>query len=743
MPSLMPERTRRNEPAPVTVPEANGDGVASNPLPEEPQAGAPGNVERKNEDTEKDAASAHLFKHLVNMLKPKLNTVNKKKESGNGLVKIKSFTRRSNDYYAHKSDEEIQHQRISAIADFCPEIFPNKNKYFSNIPFSCTDHDKEILEQIHRVFESGADSKEIQLDKQQTEMFEKIMMTIEGASLPRGFKQALKDAHSTDWVEKTFDELDSHATQKTFVPILKSAVPEERRVIGSDIVYDAKADENGDLERRKARLVGKEYARGYDGRILYSPVVEFDSIRLLVAIAVRYNLPIEQCDISTAYLNGILESKVYMRIFDGLIQWANARRPTDTKDIIAAKKQILLQHAKSIETGEQMVLEVSRGIPGFRESGRAWNKALHTTLTNPKKLGFTQIKTDGCVYVRKVNGSIQILAVFVDDIILVGHGIDVLIQKLAKTYKLKSGGRLKWFLSVRYTWLPNGSVRMDQTQFVEKILERFHMAEMNTYRTPMDDKVIFSRSDCPPLDQKLNLPYAELVYAMLYIARWTRPDIALPIAILCRFASNPAKKHWKAALRVLGYLKGTKHEGITFSPHTENSGLYGFADAEFATIDPDTRKSFGGQVLMYAGGPISWKVKQHARPAGSTSVSEYYTLSTAAEDVKAVSQLLAELGLPEPEGIPIFEDNSITRMIANRECKEKRLKSVDIKHHIVKDLVATKVIRVLECPTRMMVADILTKSFGYPRFLYLSNFIMGGTKNLDLLVTELLRIGGT
>ena len=503
-------------------------------------------------------------------------------------------------------------------------------------------------------------------------------------------------------------------------------------------MYDAKVDEHGNLERRKARLVGKEYAVGYDGRLLYSPVVDFDSIRLLVAIAVRYKLPIEQCDISTAYLNGVLETKVYMKTFAGLLQWAKAIRHTDTANIIAAKKSLLKQHQMSVANGDDMVLEVSRGIPGFRESGRAWNLELHKTLTT--KLNFVSLRSDKCVYVRKVNGSIQILAVFVDDIIMVGYGILKLITQLSKSYALKQGGKLKWFLSVRYTWMEDGSVLLDQSQFIDTLLERFNLTDMHPYPTPMAEKTVFSKSDCPPPSERIYKPYAELVYAMLYIARWTRPTIALSIAILCRFAQNPAMKHWKAALRVLGYLKGTKHQGITYTPHVVNSGLYCFADAEHATLDPDTRKSFGGRVIMYAGGPISWKVKQHSRPAGSTPVAEYYTLSDASEDVKGLSQMLAELGFPEPGAIPMFEDNRMARLVANSQCKEKRMKSVDLKYHIVKDLVDSGVVKVLECPTAKMVADILTKPLGKHTFRYLSNLVSGGIKQLDKLVSELLEI---
>lgn len=47
-------------------------------------------------------------------------------------------------------------------------------------------------------------------------------------------------------------------------------------------------------------------------------MVQFESVRVLIAIAARENLKFVQFDVSTAYLNNDLKETTYMRVSDGL-----------------------------------------------------------------------------------------------------------------------------------------------------------------------------------------------------------------------------------------------------------------------------------------------------------------------------------------------------------------------------------------------------------------------------------------
>ena len=54
-----------------------------------------------------------------------------------------------------------------------------------------------------------------------------------------------------------------------------------------------------------------------------------------------------------------------------------------------------------------------------------------------------------------------------------------------------------------------------------------------------------------------DVPYQELIGSLMYLAMWTRPDIAYPVSILSQFNTNYTWEHWHAAKRILRYLKGT------------------------------------------------------------------------------------------------------------------------------------------------------------------------------------------
>ena len=49
--------------------------------------------------------------------------------------------------------------------------------------------------------------------------------------------------------------------------------------------------------------------------------------------------------------------------------------------------------------------------------------------------------------------------------------------------------------------------------------------------------------------------------SLLYLACWTRPDIAFAVSELSRFVSDPGTVYMQAAKRVLRYLKEPKSWG--------------------------------------------------------------------------------------------------------------------------------------------------------------------------------------
>ena len=78
-----------------------------------------------------------------------------------------------------------------------------------------------------------------------------------------------------------------------------------------------------------------------------------------------------------------------------------------------------------------------------------------------------------------------------------------------------------------------------------------------------------------------NIPYASTVGSLMYAQVCTRPDIAFAIGMLGRYQSNPGMDHWRAAKKVMQYLKGTKDYMLMYR-RTNSLEVVGYIDSNFA-----------------------------------------------------------------------------------------------------------------------------------------------------------------
>ena len=73
--------------------------------------------------------------------------------------------------------------------------------------------------------------------------------------------------------------------------------------------------------RYKARFVDKGYSQieGVDFNEVFSQVVKYTSICVLLAMVVWFDLELEQLDMKTAFLHGELEEQILMHQLEGFI----------------------------------------------------------------------------------------------------------------------------------------------------------------------------------------------------------------------------------------------------------------------------------------------------------------------------------------------------------------------------------------------------------------------------------------
>ena len=91
-------------------------------------------------------------------------------------------------------------------------------------------------------------------------------------------------------------------------------LPQRKKALKNKWVYILKTKNNGLQLRYKARLVvtGFNQKKGIDFEEIFSSVVKMSSIRVALGLA-RLNLQVEQLDVKTAFLHGVLEEEIYMQ----------------------------------------------------------------------------------------------------------------------------------------------------------------------------------------------------------------------------------------------------------------------------------------------------------------------------------------------------------------------------------------------------------------------------------------------
>ncbi|MCP4490581.1 MAG: DDE-type integrase/transposase/recombinase, partial [Gammaproteobacteria bacterium] len=502
---------------------------------------------------------------------------------------------------------------------------------------------------------------------------------------PRTMTEALAAPDRKLWEEAAQKEYHSLMENNTW-ELMK--LPEGRKAVDCKWVFKVKHNANGSVDLYKARLVAKGFTQkfGIDYDETFSPVVRFESLRTAIALGARLGMKMHQMDVTTAFLNGTLKEEIYMRQPEGF----------------------------EVKGKEGMVCKLRKSLYGLKQSSRCWNEALHMQLS---ELGYQQSDADPCIYVKKCEGSLIILAVYVDDIILMAKSelvLEQLKKELAEKFKMRDMGALHYFLGIKIEQdLAKGSVWLGQERYVDRMLEKYNMAEAKPVSTPMDPNVYLEATveNAKLADQQL---YQSAVGSLLYVATATRPDVSAAVSRTAKFCSKPTTEHWAAVKRIFRYLKGTKKFGLLYKQSKE-SELVSYADADWAG-DAGDRRSTSGFVYMLSGGAISWRSKKQTIVALSTAEAEYVALSAATQEGVWLRSLLKSLCQQVEKPTKLLEDNQSAIAIANNSISHCRSKHIDIKYHYVRQKVTEGAIELHYCPTHDMVADVLTKGLSKNAF---------------------------
>jgi hypothetical protein len=416
---------------------------------------------------------------------------------------------------------------------------------------------------------------------------------------------------------------------------------------------------------------------------------------------------LEAEDVVTAYLYGSLNHEIYMKAPDGY-------------------------QTKKAKGLVQPVVKLRKSLYGLKQAGLLWNQKLSTYL---QECGFQNHEMAKCVFVRKSGDGFAILAIYVDDINIIGTRTQVkeVKEMMARRFEMKELGRTSHCIGLQINQLEEGTF-VHQTTTIMRILDKYNMARSNPMNTPMEvngEKELYGSAKEGENVNDPRIPYRSAIGALSWLATRTRPDIAYAVNVLQRNNHRYALRHWEGVKRVMQYLKGTIDVGLWFGKDKPTS-VVGFVDAGYKS-DRSSGKSQGEFVFTMCGAAISWKSKKQSVVATSTAHAELIALYEGCREAvnlyRVSSFIEVTSGIRKSvDKIVVHEDNeACISQVKSGFVRTDAMKHVDPKYHQWVEQEDNNTVKVTSIASKDNTADIFTKAL--PKLLHQRHVIGLGLRS--------------
>lgn len=164
---------------------------------------------------------------------------------------------------------------------------------------------------------------------------------------------------------------------------------------------------------------GFTQVEGLDYQQTFAPVAKMTSVRCVLAVAAARNWPLFQLDVNNAFLHGILDEEVFMKLPPGFYE---------------------------SEKSQGKVCRLLKSLFGLKQASRQWFAQFNTLLL---EYGFVQSENDHSLFTKKQYADFIILLIYVGDVILTGtspHLISNIKSFIHQRFQIKDLGPLKFFL---------------------------------------------------------------------------------------------------------------------------------------------------------------------------------------------------------------------------------------------------------------------------------------------------------
>ena len=269
------------------------------------------------------------------------------------------------------------------------------------------------------------------------------------------------------------------------------------------------------------------------------------AFRFLFAIALFYDLDIDQIDVKIAFLYGLTNQLIH-------VEQPKGKETKETRDFVC---------------------QLHKAFYRLKQSSRLWYKRLFNFLL--EKLGFQRINADQSILTTSLGLNGPIISKFVNDIMIMAPKRSSFIPKvkaeLVPTFQMVDMGLISFYLGLRVDWnREEKTIKLSQPEYIEKVLRKFFLDQANPTNTPMKESTQLLPNNKRTATEAKREKYQGMTGSPMFSIVEIRHDIAFTTSIASRYAKNLSHLHIKAVKRILKYLKGSKDRGIIYGRGTLN-----------------------------------------------------------------------------------------------------------------------------------------------------------------------------
>ncbi|CAI7887871.1 unnamed protein product [Closterium sp. NIES-54] len=488
---------------------------------------------------------------------------------------------------------------------------------------------------------------------------------------PANLKEAVASSDAEEWKKAMESELKSIEENSTWELV---ELPEGRKAITSKWLFKIKCNADGKIECYKSRLVAKGYQQKekVDFKELFALVMKPTTLRTLLAGAAIKGWVVKQVDVTTAFLNGVLEEEIF------------------------------LAQPEGFDDCSGRVLKLKKALYGLKQAPRQWYLKLRDVL---EEVGFTPLTADHSLFMLGEGEQRRFLVVYVDDIFIFSPSSDLVKEvmlKLQDKFKCKALGDVNFYLELHIERdVEKWCMWVHQRKYLEALAANFGKSESHVATPFPSGFKCVKGSEEESVGEEERHRFHSLVGSLMVVR--------------CPYEEQVA-----AGMRLARYLGQTPTVGLQYSAAAQRRQkgadgvepvhlfLTAFLDASYAS-EPEDMTSFGGFICCVGGGPTAQESKKQVDQALSSVESEYMALFRAVREIVWQRRLLAELGEDQQGPTPLYYDSQGIIALAKNPVLHGLTKHMRVKWHWTRSMVAAGEVELHYEKTTMHPADMMTK----------------------------------